>query len=427
MQKPVVIVGGGLAGLACARALQDAGVPFLLFEATDRVGGRVKTDVVEGFRLDRGFQVHFSAYPYAGKVLDEKALKFRKFEAGAMIYHDGKLNKLQQPTSLGGMIEMVRSPFLSLFDKLKLRRWNTEVEGMSVAMIRGLREITAEKHLRNLGFSDDFLDRFARPFFGGVFLDRSLQVSKRQFTFVWKMLVDGDTVLPELGMEEIPKQLAADLPQYLVREYSRVEEILKDSAGRASGVRLDTNEVFEASAVIVATDSHSAAELTGIPTPIEGKHSICLYFETATPCVDGGAFLVLNGTGQGIVNEVAPLSSVSSAYAPANKHLCSVTILGEHSESDEELAEIAKKELTEWFPTKGVYMWRFIRAYRIRNAQMTQEPGFGTKLPKIETDVPGLFLAGEFTTNSSLDGAIESGLKAAGKVIAGLPELTAVS
>lgn len=127
--------------------------------------------------------------------------------------------------------------------------------------------------------------------------------------------------------------------------------------------------------------------------------------------------MLFNGTNSGIVNHVAPVSNVSPTYAPEGKHLTSVTVLGNPGQSDEELAEIAKQELNEWVPKKGAYMWRFIRAYRILNAQMPQTVGFAERLPGNTTSHDGLYWAGEFTENSSIDGAIRSGLECAALII----------
>jgi protoporphyrinogen oxidase len=181
-------------------------------------------------------------------------------------------------------------------------------------------------------------------------------------------------------------------------------------------VKFDTTEVISASTVVVATEAPEARRLVGQSLDTEFKSSTCLYFETPTPMVDGG-YLVLNGSGNGIVNHVAPLSNVSPGYAPAGKHLASVTILGNPAQSDEELAETAKKELNEWVPAKGAYMWRFIRGYRVAQAQMVQEVGFAEHLPSNATSRSGLYWAGEFTQNSSIDGAIRSGLDAAALVL----------
>ncbi len=411
MAKPVLIVGGGLAGLVCARTLHNAGVPFLLLDAEDRPGGRLKTDIVDGFRLDRGFQVYFDAYPNASAQLDHAALDLRPFRSGAQIFHGGALNLIDQKKPLA----MLLSRFLPPKDKLKLHQMMGTLSESEVGGIRIMADMTAEEHLQGLGFSETFMERFAHPFFGSVFLDRSLQVSRRQLLFVWKMLVDGNANLPAKGIEEIPKQIVADLPRYALREFSKVAEVLREN-GRAVGVRLDTNERFEGSAVVIATEADAAARLSGLPTVEGRKSSTCLYFDSPHRIVEG-AYLVLNASGSGRVSHVAPITNVAPDYCPSGKHLVAVTVLGEDPMDDEALAEEVRREMTEWFPQAIPLRWRFLRAYRVPYAQMPQPVGGHAQLPENETRLPGLYFAGEFTTNASIDGAVESAVRCANLIL----------
>lgn len=400
MRKPVVIVGAGLAGLVCARKLHRAGIPILLLEADDQIGGRLKTDVVDGFRLDRGFQVHLTAYPAAARELNLAALGLESFTNGAMVFHDGKL-RLMDPEK---PIPTLRSGLLPLLDLLKLRNLVGEIRGKAPASIF---EESAADFFRHHGLGGAALDRFLRPFFGGVFLDPSLSVSARQLVFVWQMMLEGSAALPEHGIGAIPAQVAADLPGYLIRLRSRVSEILMEG-GRAKGVVLDTGERFEAEAVVVATDGIAAQSITGIPT-VEGRRScVTIYYETPRP-LPVGFYLTLNAEPNALVNEVAPLSNVQPDLAPKHKFLASATIIGDRPDTDDELDRLARVELETMFPTANVKLWRTLRTYRVSMAQYAQDPGYQSGLPSNETEVPGLYFAGEFTSNSSIDGAIQSG------------------
>lgn len=419
MVKPVIVVGAGLAGLVCARRLHLAGVPVLVVDADDRPGGRLKTDRAGGFLLDRGFQVFLTAYPNAARELDLDALELGEFRKGAYIFHGSGLHLLE-PQTFGQMLrsrfQILKDKTIPLADKKLLAKFSSNEGQISPRQAFASTPESGLEYLENYGFGDEMLDRFLRPFFGGIFLDKDLKVDARQLLFVWAMMNQGRTVVPAQGMQAIADQIAADIPRYLFRFGNRVSEVIRDGRGYPCGVRFDTSEVLEASEVVIATEADEAARLLGQPATEGYKSSTCLYFETPTPMVDG-PYLVLNGSGTGIVNHVAPLSSAAPTYAPAGKHLASVTVLGNPGQSDEELAEMAKQELNAWAPDKGTYMWRFIRAYRIRFAQLAQPVGFVERLSGNITNQDGLYRAGEFTENSSIDGAIRSGMECAALIL----------
>ena len=412
MSKPVVIIGAGLAGLACARALHRQGIPIFLLEGSDRVGGRLKTDVVDGFKLDRGFQVYFETYFYGAQELDIEGLQLSKFAAGSYVFQGGKLHVIDQDR----IWETLTSKLFGLKDKVLLKLWASEAVKWTRSQIGGMPDGTAEQYLRGRGFSSSFVDRFARPFFGGIFLDRSLQVSLRQLCFVFHELSRGRACVPSGGIECIPKQLAEGIPVDSIRVDSRVRAILRDALNKVEAVELESGEQVEAMAVIVATEAPEAARLTGVSVIEEFRSSTCLYFETPEPVVEG-PYLVLNGEQEGMVNEVAPLSNAAAAYAPQGKHLISATVLGSHPLTEDQLVPAVQRELHAWFPKLPVDAFRFIKMYEIGYAQMAQPVGFMNQLSSHVTDTPGLFLAGEFTTNSSIDGAIQSGLECADAVL----------
>ncbi len=246
----IIVIGAGLAGLTCAKCLYEAGQRVRVLEASDGAGGRVRTDVhKDGYRLDRGFQVLFTAYPAARRHLDIEGLKLRSFEPGALLVKDGKRYEIADPMRnpnklLPGML----NPLISTADKLRVLRLVRQVTGLSTAEIFGTKDVpagedeTTEDYLRDLGFSEEgFIDHFARPFYGGIFLDRSLRTSARMFKFTFKMLATGATILPAEGMQRIPDQLVAALPPNTVRYNARVADLVIEE-GKVRGVRLASGE-----------------------------------------------------------------------------------------------------------------------------------------------------------------------------------------
>ena len=235
--KRVIVVGAGVAGLTCARALLRAGVGVEVFEASDAVGGRVRSDIVDGFTLDRGFQVLFTAYPAARRELDYAALDLQAFTPGAVIAQGAHRYTLSDPLrDLPAALPSVLSSIVPLADKLRTLRLSTELKATSVNAIMRGPDQTTEAFLYRRGFSRAFVENFVRPFFGAIFLDDTLRTSAKAFQFDWKMLTTGETVVPAGGMGQISYQLARELNDgghiYL---NTGIDSLVRTPAGAVAG------------------------------------------------------------------------------------------------------------------------------------------------------------------------------------------------
>ncbi len=419
----IVVVGAGLAGLTCAKILAERGQRVLVLEAADQVGGRVRTDFHEdGFRLDRGFQVLFTAYA-ATRHLDFEKLKQRVFEPGAVLVKNGKKYEIADPLrDPSHLLPGVLNPLISPADKLRTLRLVAQVTRLSTREIfagmgqPGGKDETTAAYLRRLGFSDKgFIDSFIRPFYGGIFLDRTLHTSARMFQFTFKMLAEGNIVLPAEGIQSIPEQLASALPEGAVRFHARVSEILVNN-NRVTGVRLANGEQIEAEQVVLATESKVAEKFVHKSLPTQGVSTVCLYFAGNEQLYKQHKIL-LNTAPHAYVNNAVLLTNIAPTYAPPRKHLLSVTVLGNPAEDDEQIAQRSLKEMADWFPHAHLDSWQLLAVYRIPFAQFAQPPGVFDTLPGTSTSVEGLYLAGEYTQSSSIQGAMHSGEYAAKEVL----------
>lgn len=414
MSKPVVVVGGGLAGIVCARRLNRAGVPVQLLESEDSLGGRLRTAEVDGFKIDRGFQVFFTAYPHVKIEIDWRKLNLGFFVPGCSVWDGKRFHEVRNDDELA----MLFSSWLPMQDKMRLLGFNGEMKKLEYRDIWAEEDLSASESLLQAGFTQKFLDRFARPFFGGIFLDRSLQVSSRMFRFVWKMLMEGRIGLPSEGMQAIPKMIASDIPDSVIRLGSKVTELVRSGA-EVVGVKLASGEVIEAQAVVLATEAPAASRLSGMPAPKGCLSSATVSFDAPEP-VSTEPILMLNGPGWGQVSHLVDSSLAAPSYAPKGRHLMTATVLGATQGDDLAFARSVQAELKSWLPKANVEGWRPLRVDRIHYAQMPQPVGFMEALPSEATKTAGLFFAGEFTTYSSIDGAVLSGQRAADAVFSSL-------
>lgn len=396
----VAIIGAGLAGLACARILVEGGKKVVVFEAADAVGGRIRTDHVDGFLLDRGFQVFLTAYPEAKRWLDYRALDLKTFFNGALIHKGGKLHRLADPfrepkAALATLVAPIGSPM----DKLRVLRLRKATQAPRMDEVMSRPEVTALEAVRErYGFSEGFIDAFIRPFFGGISFDTSLGASSRMFDFVFRMFGEGHAALPAGGMEAIPKQIAASLPGQLIHLNTPVSHI------DGFTVHLRDGRAVEAENIVVATDAPTAAERFGIPHTATPRGTVAFYYAADHPPIPDAA-LVLNGTGRGFVNNAQVLSNVQPTYAPEGKALISAVVVGTPAITEDELERNVREELTAWFGADAA-TWRFLRAYRIPNAL----PGNSLDpLSKPFFVRRGLFHASDAVSTPSINGALTAG------------------
>ena len=414
----VAVVGGGLAGLVAARRLAETGVDVTLLEREPEVGGRVLTDYENGFTFDRGFQVLFPTYPAVRRELDLDALSLRRFKPGATLVRPGERTTLSDPLrDPKALTPTVFNRDVTLGDKLRVFRLQRELARKPVEEIRTADETSIAEYLDGRGFSEAFSENFAAPFYGGITLDRSLSTSAFVFEYTFKMLASGPAAVPSRGMGALSDQLAgfATGAGATIETNARVKTV--ESAGETVDERVvveTPGETIEADSVVVATDPPTARELTGVESiPTTARGCVTQYFSLpTTQRLHGGERLLLN-VADDRPNQVAVLSAVAPEYAPEGKRLLGATFLGAPSATDEELAAEVRTALEAWFPENSFGELDLLRTERIPFAQLDQPPGFTAEWPAVDTPDGPVYLAGEYTQWSSIQGALESGQVAA--------------
>lgn len=414
-QAPIVIIGAGMAGLACACYLHRAGRRVVVLEAASAVGGRVRTDVTpDGYRLDYGFQVLLTKYPEVQRLMDYGALNLKAFRSGAVIRlaegHETTLqNPLQKPLAA---FTALTSPIGTFADKLRILSLVQHVRSRSNEDLLAHPSTDTLTFLRRYGWSEQIIDTFFRPFFGGVYIDRSLSTASNFFEFVFKQFVEGEAALPALGIQQIPEQLAQRLPIGTVRLNCPVEAV------EGHTVYLRGGSTMEAAAVVVATDGNTNARLLPHLPQLHAtawRQTTCTYFAAPSSPGRQDKLLRLNAlTGQ-LAHNVCFPSDVSPDYAPAGRTLVSVSTHGEHGLSETTLTARLRAELMLWFGPE-VAQWQHLRTYALPHALPVYPAGQPPRQELKLTDT--LYRCGDYAAYPSLNGAMATGREVAELLLA---------
>ena len=424
--KPTVIIGAGLAGLSCAAALAKSGRPIVVLEATDRVGGRLRSDVIDGFTLDHGFQVLLTAYPACQRLLDYDALRLRTFDPGALIRHQGKFTVLSDPwRNPGAAIATALNPIGSIGDKLKIAKVRRNSRHGNLNDVYSREDKPTIDYLHDAGFSDSMIQGFFTPFIGGIFLDESLSLSSRMFEFVFRFFAEGDVAVPADGMAAIPRQLADRLPQGTVRLRQSVTSIQDKVATLSSG------EKIEADSIVVATESDAASRLLGLQALKTQWNSATTMYYACNPQISQSKMLMLRGDETGPIQTATMISNVAAEYAPAGQALLSVSVGSSKDHSGSALAndehdvldQAVRKQLSLWLGQSANL--RHIASYQVPYGlpQRPLDPVVRSvraadhcdteSNDAVQSKLDRIFLCGDYLETPSIQGAMNSGLRVA--------------
>jgi phytoene dehydrogenase-like protein len=403
MKPTITIIGAGLSGLTAAVYLNQKNYNVQILEATDRIGGRIKTDCIDGFRMDRGFQVLLTDYPETKALLDYKKLNLKPFLPGATVLYDGGqfdiADPFRRPTTL---LSTLFAPVGTLKDKIQTFWLKHKLVRISNLAIFKQPEIDTYSQLIKYGFSQKMIDRFYKPFFSGIFLENELTTSSNMFDFVMKQFSTGDAAIPELGMEEIPKQLAALLPENSIQFETKVTAIENNT------IYLENGSEMNSDIIVIATE---AIGLAGnyIAQQKQQSHSVTTVYFEATKAPTNQAVVILNASeNKKWVNNLTVMSNISNKYAPDGKVLLSISYNGIPEIEDTIVAKNMKAELKQWYGNQ-VDNWKMLKTYRIQYALPNQD-SVSDELTKTDMKInDNLFICGDHLMNGSINAAMKSG------------------
>ena len=400
---PVLVVGAGLSGLACAQRLAAAGLEVRVLEASDAVGGRVRTDVIDGFRCDRGFQLVNPSYPALKRVVDLQALDLRPFRAGVRVAHGGTRSTLADPRREPTLLPAtLAAPLGTLAEKLRFARW----AGRSLLPVDRLLRRPDQPLAEDLDQAKLGRLRSAvvEPFLAGVLAEREGSTSATFVSLLIRSFVLGTPSVPSLGMSRLPELMAARLPAGTVRFDSRVHGVA------ARSVQTDGGEVTGA-AVVVATDPSRAAGLTGVRTP-EMK-ALTTFWHTAPEPPTTIRLLHLDGDVRGPVINTAVMTTAAPSYGPAGRPLIATTVLGADGSAT---AEQSARRHAGLIYGVDATAWELVTTHVVAGALPAQPPPLEVRRP---VRLPsGAYVCGDHRDTASLQGAVVSGFRAARAVLA---------
>ncbi len=418
----VVIIGGGVAGLCAAIHCQRRGLDWTLIEGSDRLGGRVATRMIDGCRIDRGFAVLLTAYPELRGMIDLEQLDLRTFQSGAHIQRGGAFVRVANPLRhpIRGVISALTGA-IGATDAFRILPVAMRAAfGRSVIDPDASYGFSARDLLRRMKVSEQLIDQFFRPFFGGVFLDGTLGSDAAAFEFRLAMFARGAAALPREGMGAIAQQLIAQIPNERIRMRTAAREINRVGDGATSArwrVTTNVGQAHDANAIIIALDADGARSL--LPSlPLRAWCStaaITWRVESAQlPFPLREPILLLDGDGDGPVNHLCSPTSVVAGYAPEGTSLISGNVIDPVSLelNDEDLERSARSQMSKWFSAESTRGWNLFCIDRIRHALPRQYPQDFAARPKMDQG-DGLFLAGDHVADGSINGAMRSGRIAA--------------
>ena len=397
----IVIIGAGIAGLACAMKLKKNNKNFIIIEQSDRVGGRVGSVKENEHIFDLGFQVYNTQYHEANSLLNLEELKLKVFKPGASIYNGREFEILSDPFREPSTIfETFFSGMTTFKDKIKILTLKRALSSYRISEDQS-EDVTTLKYLKLHGFSNKIINGFFKPFFSGIFLEKELETSSKFFKIVFSNFNKGYAAVPENGMQEIPDQMVKNLNHDNLLVGKKVIE-----AKNPERIVLENNEIIEAEYMVLTGGSNSLVNNHKVEF-----NSVRTFYFSSLVKVKYSSYINLFPYDD-LINNIAILSSISKNYSPEGKTLFSITII-ESDLAESKIIDTIQNKLSMFYGNeKSNYI--FMKEINIKEATIKQKTGYFDL--KIE-DRKNILFAGDYTTYGSIEGAVVSGIKTAEKLI----------
>ncbi|MGB0934381.1 MAG: FAD-dependent oxidoreductase [Lishizhenia sp.] len=400
------IVGAGLTGLIAAKVLSSNNFNVTVFEKSETPGGRMVTEVVDGWNLDVGFQVLLSAYPVLNRCVDWTNLEVHKLDSAATVFMNNKRMVVGDPFRTKGVfLQTLFSSVGSIRDKYLVFKLKRYVDKLDTRSIFTLSNASTLSFLQDFGFSHKIISRFFKPFFGGIFLEKELLTSNRMFLFIFKMFADGDALLPIEGIGALGKQLADDMPDVNFNYNSSVQHM---DLSKAS-LSLENGAVSNFDYIINTIPNHGELESVS-------KWNGCynLYFEHNSPAILKEVRIGLNANEGRLINNLFYPSSIQCPTDKEGKNLLSITVLDAKGLSQNELINRVERELIEDFNLKECHL-KLLKVYHLPySLPNIKAPKYASSFESHEGNV---FHVGDFSANGSQNAACAIGEAVAKEIL----------
>jgi phytoene dehydrogenase-like protein len=421
-----IVIGAGLAGLRCAVRLAEAGRDVVVLEAADAVGGRQRTDAVDGFLLDRGFQVLNPAYPAVRRWVDVAALDLRRFPVGVRVRREDGSATLSHPLRHpAGLPATLRSGLVSPRDAVALARWITPALLRPRAVVSG-----SDRPLREgwdrVGLQGPLRFEVLEPFLAGVTADDAGDTSDAFVKLLVRMFALGSPGVPAAGIGALPAQLARSavaagagirLGMRVVGVRPRrgaAEKAAEGATGGAVEVDVAGSDPLRAAAVVVAVGPDAVAGLLDVPRPATKGLQTWWFAADAAPTAS--AMLAVDGRRRGPIVNTAVMSNAAPSYAPAGRHLVQATCLLPGGGGEPAAEDVVRRQLAEIWDA-GTGGWELLRRDDIVDALPAQSAPLRVVSEARVDD--GVYVAGDHRDTASIQGALVSGDRVARAVLAG--------